>query len=63
MLARQVANEACLSLLLVVEVGATVVTAVALTLPLDRVPVLLESPKMNENPGHLKILFMSFRQS
>lgn len=58
MLARQVANEAFLSLLLVVDV-----TGAARTLPPDHIPVLPESPMIKETLVLLKILFMSFQQS
>ena len=54
MLARLVANEACLSLLLVVEVVETVDATVVLILHLDHVPVLPESLRVSENPVLMK---------
>ena len=63
MLARQAADEAYLSHLLVVGV-ATVVATDALIHRLDHVLVLPEeSPKIDENPDLLKNLFMSFLQN
>ena len=65
MLARQVANEACPSLLLVFEEVVTAGAAAVLILPLDQdhVPVLPGSLKINENLVLLKTLFMSSQQN
>ncbi len=63
MLARQAANAASPHHLLVVEVVAIVVRTDARILPLDHVPVLPESLKIDENPDLQRNLFTSFQQS